>query len=293
LTVAPHELEGFASDSGRVVAWVRVDQLVADEDQTLYLYFGNPVAAAQESPAAVWSNGFHAVWHLSDDPSVAAGAIEDSRNTHAATALGMGAGAQTAGLIGGSLTFDESNDYISVPDFGYGPSFTISMWVRIDDTTGSAYRYLYSHGPYRGQNSVSMLIPEEGVSRPYASTSFCMLDSDDAGDCGTLTYTGTYLDDWDWHHLALRVNGSGSELFVDGYSDFSQPWGGDAIDPPGAINIGRRNDGNTGRYFGGSLDEVRISSAGRSDAWIATAYENQVAPAAFAAGVGTEPACTP
>ena len=43
--------------------------------------------------------------------------------------------------------------------------------------------------------------------------------------------------------------------------------------------IGTRGDGN--RWYGGSLDEVRISNTNRSVDWFFTGYNNQSSPSTF------------
>ena len=47
------------------------------------------------------------------------------------------------------------------------------------------------------------------------------------------------------------------------------------------IYIGRREDGNSSRYFGGNLDEIHISNIERDAAWVKTAFNNQNSPSTF------------
>jgi len=40
------------------------------------------------------------------------------------------------------------------------------------------------------------------------------------------------------------------------------------MNPAGSIYIGRIEDGDTDKYFGGTLDEIRISNVARSPVWV-------------------------
>jgi len=82
-----------------------------------------------------------------------------------------------------------------------------------------------------------------------------------------------------WVHLAFTYDNPNSELFVNGVSKGIKTDFSDNIQTAADLNIGRRNDNVW--YFGGIIDEVRISNTVRSAAWIKTCYNNQSNPDSF------------
>ena len=79
-----HEIENYDNSDGILIAWVKVPQLYALSDTTLYMYYGHSVVSNQENPTGVWTNGYESVYHLNDD-------FEDSTsNNRDATNSGYG-----------------------------------------------------------------------------------------------------------------------------------------------------------------------------------------------------------
>ena len=86
-----HEVEVYRSDAnmGTLVAWVKVPSLSATSE--LFLRYGDPeITMSKENAAAVWSNGFSAVWHLSalGDSTANANAGTNSGSTAAPARIG-------------------------------------------------------------------------------------------------------------------------------------------------------------------------------------------------------------
>ena len=101
-----------------------------------------------------------------------------------------------------------------------------------------------------------------------------------------------------WHHVTLtRVRNGTNTLYVNGVSQDTSTGPDTAIDPTGDIYIGRREDGSANRYFGGTLDEIRISDVERSVDWVKTVYNNTNGPGDIGAAdfytVGTEETTQP
>lgn len=72
LTPLDFEIERFATNPApELVAWVRIPELTAGEDCSLYLYYANPnQAASLASPAAVWGSPYSLVAHLGEEKGV-------------------------------------------------------------------------------------------------------------------------------------------------------------------------------------------------------------------------------
>jgi hypothetical protein len=82
-----------------------------------------------------------------------------------------------------------------------------------------------------------------------------------------------------WHHIAGVYDGAVVKLFVDGTLVDQQAAEGALVQNDVAVTIGRIAGGLG--CFEGLLDELRISRAARSDAWVKTSYANQRDPKAF------------
>src|ERR1700759_3117657 len=90
----------YDSTSGQLAAWVQTPLLAPGT--VLYMYYGNPNAASQQNPAAVWDSNYQAVWHLKSAASA------DSTTASDSTAFGTNSGAfsgsiSATGKIGGGV----------------------------------------------------------------------------------------------------------------------------------------------------------------------------------------------
>jgi hypothetical protein len=87
--------------------------------------------------------------------------------------------------------------------------------------------------------------------------------------------------DGQWHQVAARLSPEGEFLFLDGEPIASDPAVRESSHYPGFWRIGYDNFGNwsnlpSSHWFQGDLDEVRVTRAAWSEAFIRLAYANQV-----------------
>jgi hypothetical protein len=133
-TQLSHEIESFNESTGALVAWVKIPSLSSSADTLIYMYYGDPSSPDQQNVAGVWSSGYVAVWHLSEDPSGSPPQMLDStsNNNDGTSNGGMTSGDQVAGRADGSLDFDGSDDRINVGSIvGDRTAFTMSAWFKI------------------------------------------------------------------------------------------------------------------------------------------------------------------
>ncbi|MEW8228610.1 MAG: DUF4347 domain-containing protein, partial [Candidatus Thiodiazotropha endolucinida] len=64
------------------------------------------------------------------------------------------------GWDGDALRFDESGDYVTIPDVTMNNDFTVTFQFKVDDNSGSLFQYLYSHGDINLTNSLNIFISE-------------------------------------------------------------------------------------------------------------------------------------
>jgi len=183
-------------------------------------------------------------------------------------------GAQTtAGQIGEALLFDEIDDRVVVPDFAYGPEFTVAFWFKSSSNAGSVYQYMFSHAPYNASNSVNIYFCENSEA-DAGTLRTALVDVDDATNQTGLDVASGFADG-NWHHYALTVgSGMGANVYVDGVLQASlESQGGDAFDPQSDLYLGARVDLNAQRFFGGALDDVQVYNHALTEGEILSAMQ--------------------
>lgn len=260
-----HEIETFDGATGRLLAWVRIEALSSLNDTRIYLYYGNPNATWQEDAAGVWDDDYAGVWHMHGD----AGGV-DNRDVYLDSTANGNHGndfisaTDKAGQIGRGQRFDGVDDYA---DFGTDASLdldylTVEMWYRdsvfvtnggiLARGTNTTRRYWM----WTWSNNVSLEV-DEGSNHNNAWN----------------VASGS------WVHLAMTYDGSTVRTFKNGSPENSYAQATGPIDGTTEPLLMGLIPGYN--YFGGHLDEVRLSRVARSASWIRTAHNNQSSPTTF------------
>ncbi len=259
-----HDLEVYVPTTGELVAWVRVPSLTAAT--VIYLHYGDPADMTDpQAPASVWDAAYELVAHM-DGSGDATG-----KNTTAGTNL-----TSTTGKLGPAQTFDGSTSYAT-----FGSAAVIdNLWV--GGGTAEAWVFADSYGE-SGRGRVFdkegwIFFTYDGVS--FNDTlSFAYNDGQWFGADGSLGLGA-------WHHIAVRYD-SGAlankpRFAVDGVAvttvDLAQPSAGFDDD---IYTTFAGDAAGSSRAYDGILDELRLSSVVRSDAWLLTQYRNQASPSTF------------
>ena len=287
--VANNDSAVTAEDSPLTVAapGVLANDFDADGDPVTVLYYSSPANGAVTvnpdgsftyTPASNYSGSDSFDYAITDGPS---GTIHYwGLDGDATDGVGLADGAISGAAIvpghaGTGLSFDEINDYATVPDVSYPNAFTLSFWFKVDDNTGSDFQYIYSHGDVSTPNSLNVYISESGFATPNVMRTR-ILDSNDADDIAGLDVNIAALGmigDGRWHQYTLTVaTGVGSKVYIDGVLGASDGNGGDSINPAGSVRIGARNDLDAVRFYGGQLDAVQIFGRSLSGGEVANGY---------------------
>lgn len=284
-TRLPHELEAFDRDAGDLLAWVRCPVLRSANATPLDLYYGNANAGAPEARVAaqVWSADFVAVYHL-------ASTLDSTGNGHDATPMGEPRLAADGMLGGGAaLDGDDGFDVGDVDALDGIARMSVSAWVRMDAlsdvqtvatklapgaTQGWGLASGRSGTDLEGNNDIAFAVGPVGPSG--------------AGDVTTTNViVGGRFRHWAavFDGTAASVDGK-LRIYIDGEEVATTPYG-DAATVPSVtpatndpLYIGSSPIDSV-NWLRGMLDEVRLSSAARSGAWVATEYRNQRDPRAF------------
>ena len=164
-----------------------------------------------------------------------------------------------------SLSFDGSNDYVTVSDdsdFSFGSDdFTIEMYAQIGSSCGSAVSdpacALISHDEGDGIPEKWMLVYADDTTSWHPAGFTFDVVGDGEGDYFQYEDSSTV---GTWAHVAMVRSGTDFYLFLDGILVSTDEISGDLVDPAADLMIGRAEDLF---FFEGELDEVHISSEAR------------------------------
>ncbi|HPE33776.1 MAG TPA: T9SS type A sorting domain-containing protein [Bacteroidales bacterium] len=153
---------------------------------------------------------------------------------------------------GYALDFDGTDDYVSIlnneSNFDFTTAMTIEAWIKVDAfdkewqaivTKGDGSWRLHRHS---GTNHIS-----------FGTSGLSNVDLEGSTD----------VNNGQWHHVACVFDGSTKYIYVDGTSDASVSATGSIANNDYLVNIAENGE-NTGRYFNGLIDEVRIWNIART-----------------------------
>jgi len=267
-----HEIEFYDGTVGHLVAWVRVPQLSSTQDTTFYMYYGNPSAQNQQNPNGVWDANFTMVQHL-DETGVSR--FDSTTNKNNGTAYGVSKG---LGKIDGADVFNGVNSYLRVADApSLDPSSTImvELWMNLSSTNdyinliskGSYDQFYLRLGSGYGSNS---------SGNAYWSVKF--------SDGNVSVIEGNVGWAWNmWHYVVatLDTNAQVMRIYVDGVLKLSGTFASGKSIAATSNPILISNPSS--RQIKGIIEEIRVSNAARSNAYIQTSYMNQKSPSTFCA----------
>ncbi|MFC1763607.1 LamG-like jellyroll fold domain-containing protein [Planctomycetota bacterium] len=196
----------------------------------------------------------------------------DTWNGYDATLHNMAADAWIAGRIDQALFFDGQDDYIEIPRT-IGDDFSITFWIRTSDTGGG-----YDSAPWwEGRGLVD-------GDQPGGVDDFGVTLIDDHIAFGIGEYLGAGLTlhgsqvivDGQWHHVAStrNVTSGRMRIFIDGSEDGSTQGDAGSKHQASTLRIGSRWSLESGGYYKGDLDDIRLYDRELSDAEIQSLFDS-------------------
>ncbi|MDD5074759.1 MAG: DUF2341 domain-containing protein [Candidatus Peribacteraceae bacterium] len=273
-TILPYERESWRvrAGSGSGLFWVKVPSVSNTTDTTIYAFYGNSSAADGQDATNVWDTNFKGVWHLKEtatDEQTTSDLHQDSTsNNNDGDQTGN---MNTTGKIFNAQDFDGTNDYVFLGNpaslnFSGTAARTISAWVNTD-TVSSSWLTAVS-GDQSGGGQIYRFQLDDTAS-PNRKIAFVMRNS--AGNDQVLR-SSSALSASTWYHIAGVYNGTQMLLYLNGLQSGTPitmtPISGDLAEADIGAHSGHDQNWN------GAIDEVRISSAARSAAWVKFEYYN-------------------
>lgn len=259
----PYWIENWNSGAETASVWVKVP-VISNPNTVLYLYYGNTGETAASNFDNTFTknsefSGLVAQWHI--DEGSGSSIDDSSSNSNDGTITGaswVGADggrwytSTTAGFsTGDSLSFDGTDDYISVADSSSldVSSITIAAWIKTGSDVTSTQYIVSKWNEGTNQRSYAVLI--ENLSVYFLTSQFGTLATVDSQGRATLL-TNT------WYHVAVTSDGSVKKIFINGeLSGTSWAWAYSIHAGTAVFNIGAK-DSTPVEPYTGIIDEVSV-----------------------------------
>jgi len=268
-----HEVETW-NTNGLSYVWVQVP-ILSGVTTTVWALWGNPGASATpaySTNGATWSEHYVGVWHLGETN----GLFMDSASTNHGTLTDANSSSTrgTNSLIGNGIRLVGSEfDFIEMANesnFRLASNLTLTVWAKGLNGSGWA--------PWISKNgeSAGYALRRRGVGAPAVP------DWVTRGPSNGEQY-GSSVSGTNWHFVSGTLSGGNTKtkrLFVDGDVAVENTNVTGAINhTPDNLLIGART--NVAAYWGGIIDEARISRIARSTNWVWAEYANSVSNSTF------------
>lgn len=236
--------------------WVQVPAL-SNANASIWAYWGKSGVSAPDctTNGAVWTNGYHGVWHMNQT-----NAADSTANRLNGTSLGN---TNATGFIGPAQGFNGSS-FLRILDAFNPTAYTLSAWVRPSTTssgtivrrTDNGEAGTYSHQLRLANTAVHYL--HDGAQKSVTGT--------------------TTLNVGNWYHIVgVAKNNSTMRLYVNGKEEGTAITIGTLWSSGDRWNVGKANPD----YLNGAVDELQYSTVVRSSNWIWAAYQNQASNRVF------------
>ena len=223
-------IEKYDSVNELAVIWVQLPKIdTADKESYFWVYSGNEKAKASADAKSTWDAATVAAFHFAEKTL-----LQDS-SASALMAAGE-IGVQKSALLGEAAIFSGKPVSIAtIPGLKGATAYTWSAWIKPENVTQSAI--LLSLG-----NALSL--KTDGLKLSL--------------NAGATKIAGGELKAATWQHVALTVDGTKANLYVNGISVAN----GDVPSVDASANV------KVGDAYAGEMDEMQIANVARSAEWL-------------------------
>jgi hypothetical protein len=272
----------YTASNGNLQMWVKVSS-IADSTAINLCYGNSGVTTYQGNNAATWA-GYAMVAHLDDNAGTTV--VADSLAADNGASASNTSTKTVAGKLGSGLTFNGTSDYVNFSNpanlqFPGTSTYSYSTWVNFAALPTGEHDLIKWFGPSSGIADGLNVLSNDSKNAMYRNGAANVL--------GTTVYaTGN------WYYSVVTYDGTSGRIYDNGAKRTTTASGTLSGALTGARTVlGAGWNGSVyGQFSNAVFDEVHITSAVLSDAWILTEYNNQNAPgndgAAGFWGVGGE-----
>jgi hypothetical protein len=224
------------------------------------------------------NDGYVATVPINNDGIIGDTALDSTSNDNTGEHISSPLG--SPGKIGTAVNLEESdNNYILVSDSATlditGP-ITLSAWVNNEDSNQAAWETILSKGDAYALHTCGT--PVSSCAQGTTADGFTFAMSGPTGTTNLGSDVAPAADDW--YYVVSTYDGTTQKIYVDGVLNQQQARSGSISTNSFGLAIGENLE-QTGRYWDGLIDEIRISNSARSLEWIEAEFNNQNSPDTF------------
>ena len=248
------QIDKFDAINEIALVWVSAPKISGGAaSDTFYMYYGNADAPAPDAGTGVFDKGTALVYHFDDkNPTPQDGT---ANNNHAASS---GALPDPAGWIGPAAKFSGAGAIVinPTPSLAINPAngWTFTTWIKIDQPQPNAT--IVKAGD--ASSALELLVRNSTLVARYTAGGKTVETPAAPAQMGK------------WSHVGLVLRADKLELFVEGSNTGEVPVAAVASTP--TVTLG--GNGASG-FLVGALDEVQISTVGRSVDWLKLSARSQ------------------
>ena len=249
-TLLTYHIEKWDSLLNEAFVWVNVPELKPNAQNTLWLYYGNSSGKAPkvEDAKGTYDADTVLVYHFAEHNQPAYDSTGSSNNAQNPGMPSDGA------MVGTGLRLDGKTT-VTIPGsptlaWSEGAAMTWSAWVKFGSPESQAVFFSRRNGAKYFLVGADNGVPFVAVTNRGA---------------GIRSGAGAAVAPNSWHHLAVVASGEKITLYLDGdqYTVLQAPL--PALDGPMVLGgDGAGGAMNTGGFFNGEIDELKISKVARS-----------------------------
>lgn len=276
-TLLSWEWEDWDSSAGaNGHVWIKIPSISSSVDTVIYCFVGDSgVTTNQSTFTSAWDSSYIGVYHLPNGTTLygydsTSNGLNGTNSTSAPTAVAGKVGQGGGGFVSASSQYlDLSTSSTLNP-----AAITISLWAKATSFPNS-FNAVYCRG---GANQ-AFYIDGSGIINPFFSVtgsgSF-MRYSGGGGGSHTLS-TGV------WNHICIGYDSTtGLVGYVNSASDGTNSALGTLDTSANSANNSYiAGDSLNGRYWDGSIDEVKIANVLRVSDWVTAEYRTSGTPASY------------
>ena len=260
-TLLSYQRESWSGGGGSAASgtfWVKVPSFNPSTGATIYIYYGKFDATDGQNATAVWDSNYKGVWHLPNGSTLSAA---DSTSNGLNGTINGGVTA-TTGEAGGGASFNGTTGDIGMATANPMASQVITMEVWVKCTKSGV---VLMKGTDASANSYGIETDGTKVHLFTFATN---------GAPNWLTSSSGVLSSDTWTHIVGVINGQSKKLYINGDLNVEGSFTGTIASSTQSLWMGAQNRTGYNYWYGGALDDVRVSSVVRSPAWIKFEYDN-------------------
>jgi len=258
------EMMEATSETHYAYFWVKVPTVDNSTDTDFYIYYGGASGTADgENATGVWDSTYEMVQHMTDDPDNS-NIADSTSNSYDGTKTSADNPLETSGSIYKAQDF--SSDGINLGStLAVSGDGMIEGFINPDSLANNSI--LVRSDPSSGEaqyTDISLLI--------WGGKLACWIGG--AGGASDYQYFNTNLtpSTGSWQYVACKVDGTNITVYLDDQKESTTQ----TVTPAGNAHdyaIGQYGEIGT-HYFDGKIDEVRLRSGDKNDAWFKANYYN-------------------